>query len=129
MLAGVDPFGLKSQRQQVSGESWIGAHLLKPATPLRSQPGCEHLSVELEQLVICCLEKHPERRFSSVQVLARALEDEQIVSSNKILSSNFTEHHNIGINNSFNLASEFFKLKLKLRNLQQWLMENFDCIV
>lgn len=128
MLAGVDPFGLKNQGQQVSGESWIGAHLLKPVTPLRSQPGCEHLSVELEQLVMCCLEKHPERRFSSVQVLAQALDAEQM-SSNKILPGNFTEQYKIGISNSFDLASKFFKLKLKLKNLQQWLMENFDCIV
>ncbi len=125
MLAGVDPFGLKIQGRQVSGESWIGAHLLRSAIPLRSQPGCEHLSVALERLVMRCLEKHPDRRFSSVQALARALDDEQSASSQKMLEDNFTEQHKININHSFNLNLDLFKIKQKFRHIQQWIGENF----
>lgn len=126
MLAGVDPFGLKSQGQKVTGESWINAHLLKSVTPLRSQPGCEHLSVELEQLVMRCLEKHPEGRFPSVQALARALDNEQNLSANKMLSGNFTEQHKIDTNCFFNSNLDFLKLKQKFRNIQQWIKKNFQ---
>jgi len=129
MLAGVDPFGLKSQGQQVTGESWINAHLLKPVIPLRSQPGCEHLSVKLEQLVMRCLAKHPERRFSSVQALAQALYSEQSESASRILkqiaSGNVTEQHqSLGANHSINSTSYFFELQQKFRNIQQWIREN-----
>ena len=125
MLAGVDPFGLKSPGQKVTGEAWINAHLLKPVMPLRSQPGCEHLSVELEQLVMCCLEKHPNRRFSSVQALIQAMDNEQNVLSNKSSKGNFTEQHKINTNHFFNSDLDFLKLKQKFRNIQQWIVENF----
>ncbi len=77
MLAGVDPFGLKLPGQRVTGESWIKAHLIKPVQPLRSQMGCESLSIELEQIAMRCLEKNPDQRFSTVQALAQALESER----------------------------------------------------
>jgi eukaryotic-like serine/threonine-protein kinase len=81
MLAGVDPFGLKLHDQRVTGESWIKAHLLKSVQPLRSQTGCESLSIELEQIVMRCLEKCPDQRFPSVQALVQALECEQNTSA------------------------------------------------
>jgi serine/threonine protein kinase len=77
MLTGADPFGLKSQGQGVTGESWIKAHLLTEVHPLRSQPGCEHISEELEHIVMRCLEKRPDLRFPSVEVLAQALDAEK----------------------------------------------------
>jgi serine/threonine protein kinase len=77
MLVGVDPFGLKLPGQSVTGESWIKAHLIRPVQPLRSQMGCESLSIELEQIVMRCLEKNPDQRFSTVQALAKALESER----------------------------------------------------
>lgn len=122
MLAGVDPFGLKSQGQKVSGESWINAHLLKPPMPLRSQPGCEHLSVKLEQLVMRCLEKPPSRRFSSVQALTQAIDNEQSESSYKMPGGNFTKQYQISTNYSF---LDFLKIKQKFGSIQQWLLENF----
>lgn len=125
MLAGVDPFGLKSQGQKVTGEAWIGAHLLKPVTPLRSQPGCEHLSVELEQLVMRCLEKHADRRLSSVQEIAQVLNNEQSRSSSKMLSGNFTEQRKTDLIYASNSDSGFFKLNQKFRNIQQWIKETF----
>lgn len=125
ILAGVDPFGLQSQGQKVTGESWVNAHLLKPVMPLRSQPGCEHLSVELEQLVMRCLEKHPQQRFPSVQLLAQALDNEQSASSNQILSGSCTKQHKIDTNQSSHSDLDFFKLKQKFKNIQQWIVQNF----
>jgi eukaryotic-like serine/threonine-protein kinase len=73
MLAGVDPFCLTLHEQHITGKSWIDSHLNKAVYPLRSQPGCEKYSVELEQIVMRCLSKSPDQRFPSVQALAQAL--------------------------------------------------------
>jgi eukaryotic-like serine/threonine-protein kinase len=74
MLSGVDPFGLILQGDRITSESWIKSHLLKTPRPFTTQSGCKHIPVELEQVVMCCLSKCPDQRFSSVGVLAEQLE-------------------------------------------------------
>ena len=74
MLAGIDPFGFDFSQSRVSDESWIFAHASKPPIPLRSQPSCQHLPPTLEAVVMQCLQKLPENRFSSVQQLNQALQ-------------------------------------------------------
>jgi WD40 repeat protein/tRNA A-37 threonylcarbamoyl transferase component Bud32 len=71
MLTGTDPFG--SNEYQMTGATWGVAHLSKPAIPLRAQPGCEQLPRELDAVVMRCLQKIPENRFSSVAELNQAL--------------------------------------------------------
>ncbi len=73
MLTGVDPFGFNFREKRVSVESWLFAHASKPPHPLRSQPNCEHLSPNLEAVVMRCLQKSPDDRFNSVQELSQAL--------------------------------------------------------
>jgi serine/threonine protein kinase len=126
MLTGVDPFGLKDRGQKVTGESWVKAHLLQAVLPLRSRKGCEHLSAELERIVIKCLEKRPGDRFSSVQSLAQALNTEQSWTSPKILLGNILEQNKNKISHSFSLALKSFQLERKFRNMQEWILENFD---
>jgi serine/threonine protein kinase len=132
ILAGVDPFGLKLPGQRVTGESWIKAHLLKSVQPLRSQIGCESLSIELEQIVMCCLEKNPDRRFCSVQALAQALEQEQ--NSIKCKSS-FRDLPNENLENKiqpFDLIYSYIQNNEKFKNLRQistkdfWLKKKVD---
>jgi len=76
MLSGTDPFGLgfNTHQKVISGMSWALAHTSKPPVPLRSQPSCEHLSPELEAVVMRCLQKAPNQRFASVDELNVALQ-------------------------------------------------------
>ncbi|MDJ0599485.1 MAG: serine/threonine-protein kinase [Crocosphaera sp.] len=73
MLTGFDPFGFNFRENRVSIESWLFAHASKTPLPLRSQPNCEHLSENLEAVVMRCLNKSPDERFSSVRELSQAL--------------------------------------------------------
>ncbi|ACB51524.1 WD-40 repeat-containing serine/threonine protein kinase [Crocosphaera subtropica ATCC 51142] len=73
MLTGVDPFGFNFRENRVSVESWLFAHASKTPLPLRSQPNCDHLSETLEAVVMGCLNKSPDDRFSSVRELSEAL--------------------------------------------------------
>jgi WD40 repeat protein len=74
MLTGYDPFDFDFRQNRVAGESWLVAHTSKVPSPLRSQPGCEHLSSEIEAVVMKCLKKSPKERFSSVDELSQALQ-------------------------------------------------------
>ena len=74
MLAAVDPFGLSIKGNNISESSWLFAHSYEPATPLRTQPGCEQLPEELEAVVMKCLQKNPSNRFASVEQLSQTLQ-------------------------------------------------------
>jgi serine/threonine-protein kinase len=74
MFSGTDPFGLTIQGNNISEPSWLLAHSYEPPRPLSEQPGCEQLPLELENVVIKCLQKNPTNRFQSVEELGQALE-------------------------------------------------------
>lgn len=84
MLAGIDPFGFDFRTKRVSNDAWLAAHADKSPQPLRSHPNCEHISPELEAVVMRCLEKSPDDRFASVAELSAAL---QAASSTASVSS------------------------------------------
>ena len=74
MLSGSDPFGFGTEARKTSGVSWGIAHTSQLPQPLRSQPQCKDLPVELEVIVMRCLNKLPEQRFGSVAELSTALQ-------------------------------------------------------
>ncbi|MBD2530490.1 protein kinase [Nostoc flagelliforme FACHB-838] len=74
MLSAADPFGISIKGNHISEASWVLAHAYEPPKPLRSQPGCEHLPVELEAVVMKCLHKNPANRFATVEELNQALQ-------------------------------------------------------
>ncbi len=74
-LSGTDPFGCRDRADDNSGLCWIRAHTSQAPTPLRSQPGCGHISEALETAVLRCLAKSPQERFASVKALDEALQD------------------------------------------------------
>lgn len=76
MLTGTDPFGFNFRRHNntISGMSWVFAHASKPPIQLRSQPDCGHFSLQLETVVMQCLQKSPRDRFASVDELSSALQ-------------------------------------------------------
>jgi serine/threonine-protein kinase len=73
MLSGNDPFGFSTEQRVSSESSWMLAHIADPPLSLRQQPSCEHLSPELEAVVMRCLEKQADARFASVEELSCAL--------------------------------------------------------
>jgi serine/threonine-protein kinase len=73
MISGTDPFGFGFSRQ-INEFAWVQAHTSRPPIPLRSQPGCEQISPQLEAVVMKCLQKQPRDRFASVRELRQALE-------------------------------------------------------
>ncbi|MDZ8259800.1 serine/threonine protein kinase [Nostoc sp. ChiQUE01b] len=74
MLSAADPFGISVKGSHVSEASWVLAHAYEPPKPLRSQPGCENLPVQLEAVVMKCLQKNPANRFATVEELNQALQ-------------------------------------------------------
>ncbi|MEY3255334.1 MAG: hypothetical protein RLZZ29_465, partial [Cyanobacteriota bacterium] len=74
MFSAADPFGFSVKGNNISEASWVLAHAYEPPTPLREQPGCEHLSTDLEVVVLKCLQKNPNNRFASVAELNQALQ-------------------------------------------------------
>ncbi len=74
MLSAADPFGISIKGSHISEASWVLAHAYEPPKPLRSQPGCEHLPIQLEAVVMKCLHKNPANRFATVKELNQALQ-------------------------------------------------------
>jgi len=73
LLSGTDPFGFGAQAYSITGMGWAMAHKTKQPIPIRLQPGCEHLSPQLEAAVMQCLQKSPSDRFASVEQLKQVL--------------------------------------------------------
>ena len=84
MLTGNDPFGFSTEQRVSNESSWILAHISDPPLPLRQQPNCQHLSPELEAVVMKCLQKQAHQRFASVEELSSALQN----ALNTIVNSN-----------------------------------------
>lgn len=126
MLAGVDPFGLKLPGQRITSTSWIKAHLFKSVQPLRSQTGCESLSLELEQIVMRCLEKNPERRFSTVQALAQALESEQNTIGSNLISRELPKQNSANELQHLKLISSYIQKNEIFKNLKLNFIKAFD---
>lgn len=74
MLTGTDPFGFDFRNNRITNNAWLTAHASRPPQPFRSHPHCEHLSAQLEAVVMRCLEKSPSARFASVVELSSALQ-------------------------------------------------------
>ncbi|NJM28639.1 MAG: serine/threonine protein kinase, partial [Pseudanabaena sp. RU_4_16] len=82
MLSGTDPFDSNTTKSgAISIAFWARAHTQAPPRLLRSQPGCENISQELEAVVMRCLEKSPDRRFASVADLGRAIIQAAVVNN------------------------------------------------
>jgi eukaryotic-like serine/threonine-protein kinase len=79
MLSGDNPFGIDPTEACTAPALWYEGHVLHEAKPIRRQAGCENLSPEVEAIIMRCIAKSPEERFSSI--------DELLVSLNAIAPS------------------------------------------
>jgi serine/threonine-protein kinase len=68
MLAGRPPFREKNPMRQVL------AHYHKPPPPLQDDPGASNVTADTAAIVMRCLEKKPDQRWPSAEVLACQIE-------------------------------------------------------
>lgn len=71
ILTGNKPFQADEEFLQKKG--WLGVHNSQNPNQLISQPGCENLPITLNNIIIKCLEKSPDQRFTNAQELLEAL--------------------------------------------------------
>ncbi|MGK7947811.1 MAG: CHASE2 domain-containing protein [Xenococcaceae cyanobacterium] len=72
MLSGNNPYNLKDDSDTTNAD-WSVAHRRETAIPLKEQPGCENIPLNLENIVMKCLEKSPQDRFKNIEELEQAL--------------------------------------------------------
>jgi len=106
MLSGSDPFGFGTEARKTSGVSWGIAHTSQLPQPLRSQPKCKDLPVELEAIVMRCLDKLPEQRFGSVVELSTALQSVLSTSSDRLAGFHSQPHSKAIAPNSADSATD-----------------------
>lgn len=79
MLSETDPFGRGLNKNKISEMSWDVAHTTK-----QPQPGCGHIEPQLQAVVMRCLQKAPDERFTTVDELKRVLQAAVAVGSGAI---------------------------------------------
>jgi CHASE2 domain-containing sensor protein len=72
LISNNNPYNIKDDSNTTKAD-WIASHLRESPKPLREQPSCENLSVELNNIVMKCLEKSPQSRFQTIEELEQAL--------------------------------------------------------
>jgi eukaryotic-like serine/threonine-protein kinase len=75
MLSGSQPFGLSLEETTTRPMLWYEGHVNTPPKPLRTQPNCQHIPESLDQILMRCLAKHPEARFTTANQLQQALKN------------------------------------------------------
>ncbi len=70
-ISGRNPYSLDNDFAP-SQADWIASHIRVPPKPLKEQPGCEKIADELASMVMKCLAKSPEDRFSNIEELLNA---------------------------------------------------------
>lgn len=77
-ICGKNPYSLQVDCN-ISQADWIACHLKVPPEPIKEQPGCEQIGDELAKLIMKCLAKFPEDRFSDLGELQQALASNIVV--------------------------------------------------
>ena len=74
ILTGHHPYNIQDNSNTTKAD-WIASHLTETPTSLRERTGCENIPVELENIVMKCLEKLPQNRYQNIEELEQALSD------------------------------------------------------
>ena len=72
IISGNNPYNLTDDSNTTNAD-WDVAHRRKTPIPLREQTGCQNIPVEIENIVMKCLSKSPQKRFQSIEHLEQAL--------------------------------------------------------
>ena len=71
MLSNSNPFNI--EKDQSTQGMWIASHIGSSPISLRSQPNCQDLPIQLENIIMKCLAKQPSERFQNINELQEAL--------------------------------------------------------
>ena len=67
-----NPYNI-SEDSGTTKADWIASHLRENPKPLREQSGCQDITVELENAIMKCLAKLPQKRFQTIEELELVL--------------------------------------------------------
>ena len=71
-ICGSNPYNLTEDFSTTEAD-WIACHIRVTPKPLKEQSGFENIQDDLNDLVMKCLEKSPDRRFSDIEELRKSL--------------------------------------------------------
>ena len=77
-ICGKNPYDLDNDFSN-SQADWIACHIRVPPKSIKEQPGCQNLPDELANIVMQCLAKSPQDRFSDIGALPDALANSLLV--------------------------------------------------
>ena len=118
-ICGKNPYDLDDDLN-TSQADWIACHIRVPPKPLKQQPGCEKIKDKLENIVMKCLAKSPQDRFSDIGELQNAIVD---IFSVKTVVETTTNNPPFSSNNqvnpkSFSVAPQHQKTSSRRKVLQ-----------
>ncbi len=126
-ICGKSPYDLDNDFNN-SQADWIACHIRVPPKPLKEQPGCQNLPDELVNVVMQCLAKSPQDRFSDIGVLPDILSNSFLggrglsynsVSNKKVIAHQEKNSHQSQINLEVSLDSPEKAVERTNNNLSQ----------
>ena len=94
-----------------SQADWIAYHISVPPKPLKEQAGCENIENELENMVMKCLAKSPQDRFSDIGELQNAVAN----SSPVRMEVNYNAQTYTKISNDLEENNRYFKTETEVK--------------
>ena len=73
-ICGKNPYNLTDDFNTTEAD-WIACHIRVSPKPLQEQSGCKNIQNELNDLVMKCLEKSPDKRFPNIEALQESLHE------------------------------------------------------
>ncbi len=111
-ICGQNPYNLDNDVSS-SQADWIACHLRVPPKPLKEQPGCENIKDELANIVMKCLAKSPQDRFSDIGELQNAFTNSFLVR----MKGNYDSESAPKITNNLGKKSHHFKIKAEAKQV------------
>ncbi len=107
-ICGHNPYGLDDDLSP-SQTDWIACHFRVSPKPLKEQAGCENIENELENIVMKCLAKSPQDRFSDLGELQNAVANSLSVR----MGVNYPAQTDTKIGNDLEENSHYFKTEVE----------------
>ncbi len=116
-ICGHNPYGLDDDLSP-SQTDWIACHLRVPPKPLKEQIGCENIENGLENIVMKCIAKSPQDRFSDLGELQNAVANSLSVRTGGVNYPAQTDTEiqtGTKINNDLEENSRYFKTEAEVK--------------
>ena len=115
-ICGKNPYDLDDDFT-TSKADWIACHIRVSPKPLKQQMGLEKIGDELENIVMKCLAKSPQDRFSDIGELQNAIADTFSVKTVVETKNNTTLNDSVSLN-KLSVSSQSPKIRSRRKILQ-----------